>query len=728
MHDQSKTKHDLIKELTSLRKRIAGLSRYESEQKQVEGSLRESESMYKNLIENIPDIIFIIIDLAGKITFLSKRTKEILGYENEETINRNILNFIPEEAHQSTMEKLQKGMEGEKIKHVQLPVIAKSGKKLFFDFSFSRIYKDGVVIGAQGTAVDVTERKLAEELLKQSEAKYHLLADHMQDYVWLMDLNLQWTYISPSGEKLLGYTLKELQQLPLDELLTATSYQEAMNLFSMKMETALTGTTVMTILELECHCKDGRTLWIESTLSFIRDDNRKPLSILGEGRDITERKHMEEKLRFEERRFRAFVEHSPDMIVIVNLEGRIAYVNPAIENVLGYKPEERIGAYGFEIVHPDDMKALADVFNTLSTETNPSVIHGELRLRHKNGSWRTLEAVGSNQVYNNAVEGLIVNYRDITERKKAEEALRESEARFREVLENSVDVSYKRNLKTDSYDYLSPVFTKNYGYTKDEMMNMPLEALMNIVHPDDLAEAKRVIAESISGAVGMAYQIKYRIRRKDGPYRWCLDQFTIMWDADGIPSAVIGSVKDITEQKQVEEALRESEHRYQELSTIDDLTQLYNSRHFYGQIEREMERSNRYGQPLTLMMLDLDKFKDFNDTYGHVEGNQVLLRLGQAIKRCLRDTDSAYRYGGEEFMIMLPMTTSEEGIVTAKRIQTELKKEAFSPRLDEIIYMTVSIGLAQYKPKEEMKAFVQKVDHLMYQAKKNGRDRICFES
>jgi len=127
-------------------------------------------------------------------------------------------------------------------------------------------------------------------------------------------------------------------------------------------------------------------------------------------------------------------------------------------------------------------------------------------------------------------------------------------------------------------------------------------------------------------------------------------------------------------------------------------------------------------------MLDLDNFKTFNDTYGHVEGDNVLSRLGQVVKRCLRETDSAYRYGGEEFMIMLPMTTSEDGIVTAKRIQTELRKEAFSPALGQEVYMTVSIGLAQYKPKEEMKAFVHQVDQLMYQAKKNGRDRICSES
>jgi diguanylate cyclase (GGDEF)-like protein len=105
----------------------------------------------------------------------------------------------------------------------------------------------------------------------------------------------------------------------------------------------------------------------------------------------------------------------------------------------------------------------------------------------------------------------------------------------------------------------------------------------------------------------------------------------------------------------------------------------------------------------------------------------VLSRLGQVIKRCLRDPDSAYRYGGEEFTIMLPMTTSGEGIVTAKRIQTELRKEAFSPVLGQEVYLTVSIGLAQYKPKEEMKTFVNRVDRLMYQAKKEGRDRICPE-
>jgi diguanylate cyclase (GGDEF)-like protein/PAS domain S-box-containing protein len=190
---------------------------------------------------------------------------------------------------------------------------------------------------------------------------------------------------------------------------------------------------------------------------------------------------------------------------------------------------------------------------------------------------------------------------------------------------------------------------------------------------------------------------------------------------------VVHIIRDITERKKVDDVLKESEKKYRELSIIDDLTKLYSSKHFYAQIEREMERSNSYyyGHPLTLLLLDLDKFKAFNDTYGHVEGDHVLSRLGQVIKRCLREPESAYRYSGNEFTIILPMTSIEEGIIKAKRIQAELRKETFTPVLDKNIYMTVSIGLSQYKPKEEMKTFIHRAEKLMYQAKKDGRDRIC---
>jgi diguanylate cyclase (GGDEF)-like protein len=185
--------------------------------------------------------------------------------------------------------------------------------------------------------------------------------------------------------------------------------------------------------------------------------------------------------------------------------------------------------------------------------------------------------------------------------------------------------------------------------------------------------------------------------------------------------------RDITERRRLEQELKESEERYRELSIVDDLTQLYNSRHFYTQLKMEIGRIQRREYPLTLLLLDIDDFKVYNDTHGHIEGDNVLFRLGQVIKRCLRKEDSAYRYGGEEFTIILPMTTKEEGLVTAERIREELKKENFSPNSDKEIYLTISTGLAQYKKNEDMRTFVNRADHLMYKSKKNGKDRICCE-
>jgi two-component system cell cycle response regulator len=186
--------------------------------------------------------------------------------------------------------------------------------------------------------------------------------------------------------------------------------------------------------------------------------------------------------------------------------------------------------------------------------------------------------------------------------------------------------------------------------------------------------------------------------------------------------------KALVRSKGTEEALRDSERRYRKLSIIDDLTQLFNSRHFYRELQMEIGRVNRYGQPLTLLLLDLDNFKAFNDAYGHVEGDQVLWRLGQVVKRCLRHTDSAYRYGGEEFTIILPLTTESDGMVTAERIRREFKKESFSPLPGRKIHMTVSIGLAQYLLNEDMRSFVHRVDQLMYQGKRNGKDRVRSEA
>jgi two-component system cell cycle response regulator len=184
--------------------------------------------------------------------------------------------------------------------------------------------------------------------------------------------------------------------------------------------------------------------------------------------------------------------------------------------------------------------------------------------------------------------------------------------------------------------------------------------------------------------------------------------------------------KDITEFKRAEEFLRESEKRYRELSITDDLTKLYNSRHFYDQLRTEIERANRYNRPLSLLLLDIDNFKHYNDTYGHLEGNGVLAKLGKVIQESLRQTDSAYRYGGEEFTMILPETKGEEAVSVAERMRKRFEAEMFSPTFEEKVHKTVSIGVAQYQPEEEFLAFMRRVDKAMYAAKDQGKNRVAF--
>lgn len=164
--------------------------------------------------------------------------------------------------------------------------------------------------------------------------------------------------------------------------------------------------------------------------------------------------------------------------------------------------------------------------------------------------------------------------------------------------------------------------------------------------------------------------------------------------------------------------------RLKELSITDGLTKLFNSRHFYNQIKNETDRSARYKHPLSLLLIDIDHFKEYNDTYGHLEGDKVLVRLGQVIKLLLRKMDSAYRYGGEEFTVILPETEIEEAETVAQRIRKAVKKIAFSAEPKSKVSITVSIGMTQYQLQEDVKAFVKRADKALYNSKSNGRDQV----
>ena len=165
--------------------------------------------------------------------------------------------------------------------------------------------------------------------------------------------------------------------------------------------------------------------------------------------------------------------------------------------------------------------------------------------------------------------------------------------------------------------------------------------------------------------------------------------------------------------------------RLKKLSIQDPLTELFNSRHFYAQLGDEIQRSERYLHPLALIFIDIDHFKAINDTYGHMVGDQALLLIAKKMQASLRSQDTAYRFAGDEFTIILPETTSDNARFVADRIKAEMEKESLVISEQEIAKITLSMGIAEYQRNERKEQFVHRADVTMYEAKKKGGNSIA---
>ncbi len=210
--------------------------------------------------------------------------------------------------------------------------------------------------------------------------------------------------------------------------------------------------------------------------------------------------------------------------------------------------------------------------------------------------------------------------------------------------------------------------------------------------------------------------------------RWLFFTAAPLTDSNGSIIGAIETLQDVSEQKRAEEELRLSEHKYMEMSITDSLTKLYNSRQFFRQLGYETERAKRYGTPLSLVLLDIDNFKGFNDTYGHPEGDKVLKVLSDVIRRNIRDSDTACRYGGEEFTVLLPETEVENAFIGAERIRKDFEAVTLSPDAGSRVHMTISVGVSSYRADEQATEFLKRVDGAMYNAKRKGKNRVIIDA
>jgi PAS domain S-box-containing protein len=256
---------------------------------------------------------------------------------------------------------------------------------------------------------------------------------------------------------------------------------------------------------------------------------------------------------------RAILDHSPAAITLLDARGQVIYNNPASLRLGGYSQEERLSHHALDLVPAEDLPAAALVFQRLLATPGASE-HLQLRTQARDGSTLWLDVDAVNLLHNPEIAAVVVYYQDITQRMLAERSLRESEQRFRDVLEHSIDAAYQRDLRRDTYDYISPAIERIAGYTPDEMCSMDLETTLDHIHPNDLPHIQQALPAALSSRQG-EHRLEYRFRHKNGGYVWFQDRFTVLRDEQGQPRFLVGSVENISDRRQAETALRENQAR-----------------------------------------------------------------------------------------------------------------------------------------------------------------------
>jgi diguanylate cyclase (GGDEF)-like protein/PAS domain S-box-containing protein len=406
--------------------------------------------------------------------------------------------------------------------------------------------------------------------------------------------------------------------------------------------------------------------------------------------------------------YAALVRNSADIITVLDADARTLYTSPAAAEMLGYEENSRLGQSPFDLIHPDDRMRVAEAFGALVRDPTRAA-RVEFRLQHADGSWRCLSAVGTNHLGDPEVGGIVINASDVTQEAETKEALRESEQRYRLLVERCPDLIavHQEGVVT----YVNPAGVRMLGAdSPDELTGRPAH---DYVHPDDHPVLDARIAAIRGGdEAGLA---EIRLVRLDGGVVDVEAVTVPVTFGGGRASQVMA--RDITDRKRAERALAHQ-------ALHDHLTGLPNRVLLHDRLGLALARGARSGDHVAVVFLDLDRFKVVNDSLGHDTGDRVLRAVSARITNVLRPADTLARFGGDEFVVVCDDIA---GPAEATRIARRIL-DALADPVDEAdggVHVSASIGVALARGEDATaEDLVRDADAAMYRAKERGRGRI----
>jgi PAS domain S-box-containing protein len=525
-------------------------------------NLRILEENYRQIFENAMDVIYSIgADL--NIISISPSMERILGYKPQDFIGRpvsDLENILGPESFRQAVDDIILILKGQTITARVLRFIARDGTSKYGEVSSAPIIHEGKIIGSISIARDITERKQSEAALKESKERYNAIFERSLDIVYVHDFEGNFIDANSASLRLLGYNREDIPQMNLASLMDSGEISKALQLID---ELKRTGTQEE-FSEFRLKCKDGRHIDMETKSSVIMRDD-KQYAVLGIGRDITERKRAEDNLRLSEEKYRLLLDHAAEGIFVVQ-EGMLKFVNPATILISGRPEKDLISRPFTEFIHPEDREKVLEHYKKRISGEEEVPTSYIFRIMTRDGfvKWVEIHVALIFWEGNAATLNFMI---DITERKRADEALRQSNARFRSYFELplvGIAITSPEKGWIEANDRLLDIL----GYSWQELQNMTWAELTH--HEDldaDVEQFNRVLANEID-----SYMIDKRFIRKDGEFIWTSLAVGCVRKPYGTVDYFVALFEDITERKRAEDEQKESEKKYRLLAdNVDDV-------------------------------------------------------------------------------------------------------------------------------------------------------------